>query len=383
MKNLTFLCLLLFSTALFACGTESSNTESTNTKTAKMEKATPIKVEQPLATAAVGEGTATPVSQDNDATAMPVKEVSTKAVEAKTKPTAEQTTKKTAEQTTQPTKTEKKVVEATPVKKETKKVVPKATENAPVVKKTPITPAVKSTTEATKDTPAEKKELKPIVKKPAAPMGVSHDAWDAMLRKNVSSAGKVNYKAFKAQQAALDQYLKTLSDNPVQASWSRNEKMAYWINAYNAYTIKLIVDNYPVASITDLHGGKPWDKKWIKLGSKTYSLNNIENDILRPQFKDARIHFAVNCAAKSCPPILNRAWTAKNLNSNFEKQAKAFINNNSFNTISADKVEVSKIFDWYKEDFGKLINYLNKYANTKINAGAAVSYKAYNWKLNE
>ena len=211
----------------------------------------------------------------------------------------------------------------------------------------------------------------------------NHDAWDQLLRANVSATGKVNYKGFKAQQAKLDAYLKQLADNPVQAAWSKNEKMAYWINAYNAFTIKLIVDNYPVKSIMDLHGGKPWDVKWIKLGTKTYSLNNIEHDILRPKYKDARIHFAVNCAAKSCPPVLNRAWTAANLNSNFQKQATSFINNSSFNKIAADKIQVSKIFEWYAVDFGNLINYLNKYSSTKINAGAKIEYLEYNWSLNE
>jgi len=221
-----------------------------------------------------------------------------------------------------------------------------------------------------------------IETKPTAQV-FSHAPFDQLLKTNISSTGKVNYKAFKANQAALDNYIKGLASNPVQSSWSKNKKMAYWINAYNAFTIKLIVDNYPVSKITDLEGGKPWDKKWIKLGDKTYSLNNIENDILRPQFKDARIHFAVNCAAKSCPPILNRAWTESNLNSNFDRQAKAFINNGAFNNITADKVELSKIFEWYGEDFGDLITYLNKYSNTKINPSAKVTYMDYNWNLNE
>lgn len=211
----------------------------------------------------------------------------------------------------------------------------------------------------------------------------SHDAWDQLLRANVSATGKVNYKGFKAQQSTFDAYLQQLADNPVQADWSRNEKMAYWINAYNAFTIKLILDNYPVKSIMDLHGGKPWDVQWIKLGTKTYSLNNIEHDILRPKYKDARIHFAVNCAAKSCPPVLNRAWTAANLNSNFQKQATSFINNTTFNKISADKIQVSKIFEWYAVDFGNLINYLNKFSSTQINSGAKIEYIEYDWKLNE
>ena len=151
----------------------------------------------------------------------------------------------------------------------------------------------------------------------------------------------------------------------------------------SAFTVKLIVDNYPLESITKLHGGKPWDHKWIKLGDKTYTLNNIENDILRPQYKDARVHFAVNCAAKSCPPLLNRAWNKRNVSSYYEKQAKAFVNNSNYNKISADKVEISKIFEWYAADFGDLITYLNKYSKTKINPGAKISYIEYDWKLNE
>lgn len=211
----------------------------------------------------------------------------------------------------------------------------------------------------------------------------SHETWDALLKKHVSATGQVNYKGIKAEKSKLEDYLKILSTNAPEESWSKAEQMAFWINAYNAFTIKLIVDSYPIASITNLHAGKPWDQKWIKIGSKTYSLNNIENDILRPQFKDARIHFAVNCAAKSCPPLLNAAWTAANLNSNLDAQAKKFINNPAFNKLSEKKVEVSKIFEWYAADFGKLIDFLNKYATTKVSAKAKVSYLEYDWGLNE
>jgi hypothetical protein len=211
----------------------------------------------------------------------------------------------------------------------------------------------------------------------------SNETWDALLKKHVSVTGKVNYKGIKAEKSKLEDYLKTLSTNAPEESWSKAEQMAFWINAYNAFTIKLIVDNYPIASITKLHAGKPWDQKWIKIGSKTYSLNNIENDILRPQFKDARIHFAVNCAAKSCPPLLNAAWTAANLNANLDAQAKKFINNPAFNKLSEKKAEVSKIFEWYAADFGKLIDFLNKYTTTKVGVKAKVSYLEYDWGLNE
>lgn len=241
-------------------------------------------------------------------------------------------------------------------------------------------------------TPTPSKEVKeekvteePPLINPSAPALAKpdHGNWNDLLAKYVNSKGAVNYAGFKADKTKLQAYLAELTNNPPESSWTRNEKMAFWINAYNAYTVKLIVDNYPVKSITDLKGGKPWDVKWIKIGAKTYSLNNIENDILRPQYKDARIHFAVNCAAESCPPLLNQAWTSELLDVFFNKQAKAFINNPAYNKISANKVQVSKIFDWYKEDFGNLINYLNKFSTTKINAKAKVEFLEYDWALNK
>lgn len=220
-------------------------------------------------------------------------------------------------------------------------------------------------------------ESTPVVQK------LSHTGWDELLKKYVSSTGKVNYSGFKKDIAKLQTYLDLLTDNPIQPSWSRNEKMAYWINAYNAFTVKLIVDHYPIKSITKIHSGKPWSKKWIKLGDKTYSLDQIENEILRPQFKDARIHFAVNCAAQSCPPLLNEAWTAQNLEANFESQARKFINNPKFNNLSEKKVQISRIFEWYSGDFGDIIAYLNKYAAVKIKSNARVTYLEYDWALNE
>lgn len=268
-----------------------------------------------------------------------------------------------------------KVVSETKVETPNKAEMPKEkTPTKPVMEET----AKEETATSEKTTTEPKKEV--IKSKPTA---FSHDAWNKLAQKHISSTGKVNYKGFKTDIAEFDAYLKSLSENPVQSSWSRAKKMAYWINAYNAYTIKLIVDNYPVKSITNLEGGKPWDKKWIKLGDKTYSLNNIEHDILRPKYKDARIHFAVNCAAKSCPPVWNKAWTEQNLEGRLERAAKSFINNEKYNKIGAKEVAISKIFDWYKEDFGKIVDYLNQYADTKINDGAEVTYKEYNWALNE
>ena len=224
-----------------------------------------------------------------------------------------------------------------------------------------------------------KEEIKEAVKKPEV---FSHAVWNGLLSANVSSSGKVNYAGFKANQNQLDAYIKALSENTPQSDWPSKKEIAYWINAYNAGTVKLILNNYPVKSIKNLHGGKPWDVKWLELGGKKYSLNEIENDILRPKFKDARVHFAVNCAAKSCPPLLNKAWTSENLESTYERQTKAFINNSSYNTISENEVEISKIFEWYAEDFGDIITFLNKYSTLKISPNAKVSYKEYIWDLN-
>lgn len=209
----------------------------------------------------------------------------------------------------------------------------------------------------------------------------SHAAFDALLKKYVSADGKVNYKNFKSEKAALDSYIQTLSDNAPQNNWSKNNKMAYWINAYNALTIKLILQNYPLSKITDLDGGKTWDVKRNSLGGKKLSLNDIENTILRPM-GDARIHFAINCAAKSCPPLFNQAFTAENVDDCLELRTKQFINS-SANNLKSNEIKISKIFDWYGKDFGNVAAYVAKYANTKVSKTAKISFNDYDWRLNE
>ncbi|MBK6993643.1 MAG: DUF547 domain-containing protein [Lewinellaceae bacterium] len=223
----------------------------------------------------------------------------------------------------------------------------------------------------------------PPIHQSTNPPITNHESFDSILQKHVSDAGKVNYKGLKTDKAALDAYCKMLSENPVEESWTKEEKMAYWTNAYNAFTLKLIVDNYPTKSILNFDGGKTWDVRRIKIGDKKYSLNNIENDILRPQFKDPRIHFAINCAAKSCPPLWNHAYTAENLELALENRTRDFVNNSNYNTLSASRAQVSKIFDWYGADFGDLKKFLNQYSETKLNNSTAVVFKEYNWDLNE
>jgi len=209
----------------------------------------------------------------------------------------------------------------------------------------------------------------------------SHKAFDALLQQYVSGEGKVNYRGFKKSEEKLDEYLATLAERTPEANWNEAQRLAYWINAYNAYTIKLILDHYPLASIQDID--EPWDRKWIALGGKRYSLNNIEHDVIRPTFREPRIHFALVCAAVSCPPLADRAYTAENLERMLQQRTKSFINNDRFNVTQEEVVRVSPLFDWYAQDFGDVTDYLNTYLTTDIPEGKELHYLEYDWGLNE
>lgn len=222
----------------------------------------------------------------------------------------------------------------------------------------------------------------------------SHEIFDDLLKKHVSKDGKVNYKGFIADMSTFEKYLKLLSDNaPDRKTWTKNQQLAYWINAYNAFTIKIIADNYPVESIKDLNPtlnipmlNTVWTKKFIRIGNEEVSLDDIEHKTIRKEFDEPRIHFAVNCASVSCPPLQNEAFKAEKLDAQLEKAATEFINNPKYNKISKDKADVSQIFSWFKGDFtkkGSLIDYLNKYSKVKINSNAKVSNLKYDWALNE
>ncbi len=271
------------------------------------------------------------------------------------------------------------------------------TRDKPVVKPAPPAPAATpakpaATAPSTPSAPAtaapaELTEVPKIVPieapaPPAKPTAPDHTAWNSLLQKHVTSSGKVNYAGFKKDEATLDAYLAKLAESTPQSGWGSKTSLAYWINTYNAFTIKRILKDYPLKSITDLDGGDPWKVKWITLDGKSYSLNNIEHDIIRPRYKEPRIHFAVNCAATSCPPIPNQAFTAANLNAMLESGTRRFVNNPAYNQTDGD-VKVSKIFDWYGEDFGDLRAYLNKYLKTPIAEGTEIGFKEYDWKLNE
>jgi Protein of unknown function, DUF547 len=220
-----------------------------------------------------------------------------------------------------------------------------------------------------------------IAENPSAVRRLPSTVLNDLLQKYVSATGKVNYKELKTNKTQLNETAKAFQDNPPQESWSKDEKLAYWMNVYNVFTLKLIVDNYPISSITKLDNGKPWDVKRIEIDGKKYSLNDIENVVIRPKFKDARIHFAINCAAKSCPPLHNEAFTAENVQNLLTQRTRKFIRS-SANKLTENSAEISKIFDWYATDFGDIVAFLNKYATVKIAKGAKVTFADYNWDLN-
>jgi hypothetical protein len=211
---------------------------------------------------------------------------------------------------------------------------------------------------------------------------MDHSSWNSLLQRYVNPDGKVDYSGFKGDRLFSD-YINELKGSHPDESWTRNEQMAYWINAYNAFTIQLITQNMPLKSIKDI--SEPWDNKFIIIEGKNYSLNDIENRILRRDFKDPRIHFAVNCASISCPKLWNKAYTASNLDSSLEKRTREFINDPKFNIIKNDEIVISQIFDWYSEDFksnGSVISYLNRYSKVVISPESTVDYGSYNWSLN-
>lgn len=221
---------------------------------------------------------------------------------------------------------------------------------------------------------------------------VQHTAWDALLRKHITAEGMADYKGFIKDSVKLGQYLRLLSLNHPKPDWSKAEQMAYWINAYNAFTIKLIIDHYPVKSIKAIKRGIPyvnsvWDIKFIKIQDQIYSLNNIEHDILRPKFKDARVHAAINCASISCPRLSNEAFTAETLDRQLETATRAFINDPVRNRVGKDQAAISAIFNWFGADFrrdaGSVRAFINRYARIPVREDGKISFLPYNWNLNE
>lgn len=219
----------------------------------------------------------------------------------------------------------------------------------------------------------------------------SHNVWSELLKSSVDSYGNVDYNNILKDSNQLNGYLKKLSNNSPTKSWTANESKAYWINAYNAFTIQLIIRNYPIRSIKDIGSRIPfinstWDIPFITIGAELLSLNDIEHLILRKTYKDPRIHMALVCASRSCPVLKNEAYTAGSLDIQLDEQCYKFLADPARNKIHASTPKISQLFKWYASDFkksGGIIKFINKYSVVKINKNAHIDYLDYDWSLNE
>lgn len=231
----------------------------------------------------------------------------------------------------------------------------------------------------------------------------SHQAWTFVLQKHVRVTGPastIDYKSIKSDPKALLDYLKTLEDLSQDefSRFSQNEKLAFLINAYNAFTVKLIVDHYPINSIKDIGSrlSGPWSKKFFRLLGEVRHLDNIEHDMIRKQFNEPRIHFAVNCASVGCPALRNEAFTASPIDKQLEDASVSFLTDKSRNRYNpkAKRLELSSIFKWYGSDFPKKYGSLEAFLAPRItsnpehqkiiqNKEADTSFLDYDWSLNE
>lgn len=236
-----------------------------------------------------------------------------------------------------------------------------------------------------------------------APFDHTHAAWDAILREHVQGP-LFDYAALAKRRAPFDSYLGELEAVSADqlAGWTKDQRFAFWINVYNAYTVRKVIDNLPLKSIRDLDKNlgltNVFEQSWIPLNAlhpsgkdKRLSLNDVEHEILRKRFPDARVHAAVNCASWSCPPLLGEAFVADRLDDQLTAQMRAFLADRDRNSFDTKKgvARVSRIFDWFKDDFvrdaGSVRDYLLRYAPADDQAflrAAQVKFLDYDWKLN-
>jgi len=220
---------------------------------------------------------------------------------------------------------------------------------------------------------------------------VDNRVYAELLSKHVDK-GVVDYAGFKADEARLDRYLKILEQVDPERLPPQHQ-FAFYINAYNAWTIKLILTGYPgVESIKDLGSlfQSPWKKELVRIHGKTLTLDEIEHNILRPRFKDPRVHFAVNCASKSCPPLLSEPYDGDTLEVQLSRVTRDFINDPSQYRIDGNIFWVSSIFKWFSEDFNRdVVGFYLRYAQGDLKKSLEarhgrleVKYMDYDWSLN-
>ncbi len=206
-----------------------------------------------------------------------------------------------------------------------------------------------------------------------------HAEWDALLAAHVSG-GAVDYAGLAAEEARLDRYLATLAAADV-AALAENERLALWINAYNAYTVKAILRRWPgVKSIMETP--LVWKEVAWDVGGRKWSLDQIENEILRKEFREPRIHFAIVCASKSCPDLAPEAYVAARLDAQLDRQTRAFLADRTKGlALEGGRVRVSKVFEWFAGDFGDVVEFVRRHV-PEVPKGARVEYFEYDWKLN-
>jgi len=238
----------------------------------------------------------------------------------------------------------------------------------------------------------------------AAAFDQTHAAWTKLLEAHVK-AMRVDYAGMQKDAPALDAYLKELESVQTLAytQWKTSEQLAFWINAYNAFTVKRVLRSYPFERVDQLGPEKkgPWDEAFIPLGhlwsgtkQKDITLNDIEHRIIRPLFKDARVHAALNCAAASCPPLLEQAYRADRLEAQLLTRVWGWMQSTKLNRFDAGTktLQVSKLFEWYAQDFvdaaGSVPAWIAKHGGLADSAwltGADVklTYLEYSWTLND
>ncbi|MGK0185774.1 MAG: hypothetical protein ACI9R3_001555 [Verrucomicrobiales bacterium] len=216
------------------------------------------------------------------------------------------------------------------------------------------------------------------------------DEYDGLLKKYVTDKG-VRYEAWyqsKTDRAELAKVIDAISTQSLGGK-GRDERLAFYLNAYNAWILHRILKDYP----TDGPGGggffgrnRFFKSDDLKVAGKETSFHDLENDIIRPTFNEPRIHFALNCASKSCPPLHTKAFRKETLDTTLTALATAFVNTNSSGvkvTSGGKKVAISKIFDWYEDDFkGGPVKYINGYRKDKLSSKVKVSFQDYYWTLN-
>lgn len=222
----------------------------------------------------------------------------------------------------------------------------------------------------------------------AAP--ADHTLWDSLLQAHVNAAGVVDYLGFQADSLRLRTYLRHLAQHHPHPGWTREQQLAYWINAYNAFTVELVCRHYPIASIKAIRPGIPfvnsvWDLKFIHLSGRDYDLNNIEHGILRRQFQEPRIHFVLNCASQSCPVLHYRAYTAEGLAAQLEEATQRFLGDPQRNKLQAEQWSLSRLFFWYGGDFkgqGGVKAFVARHTALSPPSGP-LRYLDYDWSIND